>query len=145
LRDVYVADIRQGDKSIYETGTVVVGSSNAEDVEVILARPAATITGTVQNAAGKVAAKSSVVLIPNGDRRQNPMLYKRTTSGTDGNFSLGALSPGDYKLFAWEALPNGAELNADFLKQYEERGVPVAIDPGMQLKTLLPLIPDEKK
>jgi hypothetical protein len=145
LRDAYVADIRQGDKSIYETGTVVVGSSNAEDVEVILARPAATITGTVQNAAGKVAAKSSVVLIPNGDRRQNPMLYKRTTSGTDGNFSLGALSPGDYKLFAWEALPNGAELNADFLKQYEERGVPVAIDPGMQLKTLLPLIPDEKK
>ena len=145
LRDAYVADIRQGDKSIYETGTVVVGSSNAEDVEVILARPAATITGTVQNAAGKLAANSSVVLIPNGDRRQNPMLYKRATSGTDGNFSLGALAPGAYKLFAWEALPNGAELNSDFLKQYEERGLPVAIEAGMQLKTVLPLIPDEKK
>jgi len=145
LRDAYVADIRQGDKSIYETGTVVVGSGNAEDVEVILARPAATITGTVQNAAGKAAARSSVVLIPNGDRRHNPMLYKRATSGTEGNFSLGALAPGDYKLFAWEALPNGAELNADFLKQYEERGIPVAIDAGMQLKTVVPLIPDENK
>jgi 5-hydroxyisourate hydrolase-like protein (transthyretin family) len=145
LRDAYVADIRQGDKSIYETGTVIVGSSNAEDVEVILARPAATITGTVQNAAGKPAANSSVALIPNGDRRQNPMLYKRATSGTDGNFSLGALAPGAYKLFAWEALPNGAELNADFLKQYEERGLPVAIDAGMQLKTVLSLIPDEKQ
>jgi hypothetical protein len=95
--------------------------------------------------AGKLAANSSDVRIPNGDRRQNRMLYKRATSGTDGNFSLGALAPGAYKLFAWEVLPNGAELNSDFLKQYEERGLPVAIDLGMQLKTVLPLIPDEKQ
>jgi hypothetical protein len=76
---------------------------------------------------------------------RDPMLYKRATSGIDGNFSLGALAPGAYKLFAWEALPNGAELNVDFLKQYEERGLPVAIETEMQLKTVLPLIPDEKK
>jgi len=140
LRDTYVADIRQGEKSIYDTATIVVGSTAPDPVEVILARPAASIDGTVLNASGKPAAGVSVMLIPNGDRRQNPLLYKRGITNTDGKVALGALAPGSYKLFAWESILSGAELNAEFIREYEERGVPVTIEAGVQLKVQLPLI-----
>jgi hypothetical protein len=141
LRDAYIADIKQGDRSIYETGTVVIGNITPDPVELILARPAGSIDGTVVNASGKPASGASVVLIPNGDRRQNHLLYKRGTTNDSGKVTLGALAPDAYKLFAWENLPNGAELNADFMKDFEERGVPVTIEAGAQLKVQVPLIP----
>jgi hypothetical protein len=144
LRDAYIADIRQGDRSIYETGTIVIGSSTPDPVELILARPAASIEGTVLNTSGKPAADASVILIPNGDHRQNHLLYKRGTANADGKVSLIALAPGAYKLFAWESIPSGAELNAEFMREYEDRGIPVTIEAGAQLKVQIPLIPDRK-
>jgi hypothetical protein len=140
LRDAYLSDIRQGDRSIYETGTVVIGSSVPDPVELILARPAASIEGTVLNPSGKPASGAAVILIPNGDRRQNLLLYKRGTSSESGKVTLGALAPGAYKLFAWESIPNGAELNAEFMRECEDRGVPVTIEAGAQLKVQLSLI-----
>ena len=140
LRDAYLADIRQGDRSIYETGTVVIGSTTPDPVELILAWPAGSIDATVLNASGKPAADAAVMLIPSGDRRQNLLLYKRGATNADGKVTLGALAPGSYKLFAWENIPNGAELNAEFMRVYEERGVPVTIEAGTPLKVQIPLI-----
>jgi hypothetical protein len=79
--------------------------------------------------------------MPNGDRRQNLLLYKRGTTNESGKVTLGALAPGAYKLFAWESIPNGAELNTEFMREYEERGVPVTIEAGAQTKVQLSLIP----
>jgi hypothetical protein len=84
------------------------------------------------------------MLIPNGDRRENPLIYKRGITNVDGKVTLIALAPGAYKLFAWENIPNGAELNADFMKEFEDRGIPVTIAAGAQLKVQLPLIPAGK-
>jgi len=143
LRDAYVADIRQGDKSIYETGTIDVGAGGSETVEIVLARPAGSISGMVQNTSGKTVAGATVTLIPDGARRENPLLYKRSTTDASGQFNLSALAPGEYKLFSWESIPAGAEMNAEFIKQFEERGVPVKVEAGAQLKTQLPLIPSK--
>jgi len=141
LRNAYIADVRQGEKSIYDSGTIMVGSSSAEPVEIVLASPSATIAGNVQAADGKPAAGIQVVLMPNGPRRQNPLLYKRAVSGADGQFTLPSLAPGAYKIFAWENLPSGAELNAEFMKAFEESGVAVTIEAGAQLKIQVPVIP----
>src|SRR5262249_31054868 len=89
LREVYISDIRQADRSIYDTGTIVVGENSAEPVAVVLARPAGQINGTVQAADGKpFLAGSHVVLIPDGSRRTNRLLYKRATTGDNGQFTL---------------------------------------------------------
>jgi hypothetical protein len=140
LQDVFVADIREGDKSIYETGTIVAGSDIPETVEIVLSRGAGMISGSVLTTSATPASGVQVILIPNGSRRKNPLLYKRATSGADGQFALVGLAPGAYKLFAWETIPIGAEMNAEFMKDYDERGIPVTIEPGTQLMVEIPVL-----
>jgi hypothetical protein len=140
LRTAYIADIRQGERSVYESGIISVGNGTAEPVEIVLAGPAGAITGNVQTSPGKSVAGVQVVLIPNNPRRQNALLYKRAVAADDGQFNLQALAPGGYKLFAFESLPSSAELNAEFLKPFEDFGVPVTIETGGQLKVQIPLM-----
>ena len=130
LSDAYISDIRQGSRSIYEDGTIVVGADQPEPVDLILARPAGTIRGVVQDATGMPFGAALVVLIPDGRRRENPLFYKKARTSADGQFSLQALAPGQYKVFAWENLPSGAERNAPFLARFEQSGRPVTVTAG---------------
>ena len=54
------------------------------------------------------------------------------------------IAPGDYKIFAWENLPNGAEENAEFLERYETRGKVVTVSAGATITDFqVDLISDE--
>jgi hypothetical protein len=136
LRDAYIADIRQGSKSIYEDGTIVVGADQPQPVDIVLARPAAMVQGAVQDATGKPIGSALVVLIPDGRRRENPLFYKKVTASPEGHFTLQALAPGQYKIFAWENLPTGAERNAQFLARFEQFGRSVNVSAGSTLSSV---------
>jgi hypothetical protein len=127
LPDVYVADIRQGSKSIYEDGTIIVNRNNPEPIEVTLARPGGTIEGVVRDSVSTPVALSMVTLVPDSPRRKNPIFYKRVQSGPDGQFTIQGVAPGSYKVFAWVNIPRDAEKNAEFLKSYETLGRPISI------------------
>jgi len=58
-----------------------------------------------------------------------------------GEFRLSGVAPGEYKLFAWENLPNGAYRNAAFLAKHESRGLSVNLVPGGNLDFDLMVIP----
>jgi hypothetical protein len=125
--DVYVADIRQGLKSVYEDGVVVVNRSNPETIEVTVARFGGTIEGVVQDSTSRPVALSMVTLVPDGPRRKNPIFYKSVQSGSDGQFTIQGVAPGSYKIFAWANIPRDAERNAEFMKSYETLGRPLSI------------------
>jgi len=40
------------------------------------------------------------------------------------------IAPGDYKLFAWKDVPNGAWQNAEFITGYEVLGTPIRVTAG---------------
>jgi hypothetical protein len=82
-----------------------------------------------------------VTLVPESDRRKEERLYKSTTTDQNGQVSLRGIAPGDYKLFAWEAIEEGAYQDPEFLRPYEERGKPVHVDEGSRLNSQLELIP----
>ena len=46
---------------------------------------------------------ATVTLVPESDRRKEERLYKSTTTDQNAQFSVRGITPGDYKLFAWEA------------------------------------------
>ena len=136
---VYIADIRQAERSIYDQGVITVGRDSADPVEVVLAAGGGRVEGTVEGA-DKVADTIRVSLVPDGSRRDNLLLYRRA-SLVGGRFVLTDVLPGSYKLYAWEDLPTGADENAEFMTPYENRGRAVTVRAGVVTPDVaLPLV-----
>ena len=74
----YIADIREGGVSIYDSG-LAVGNRTEALVDVLISSGAQSIRGTVRNAQGNPAASATVVLVPAMARRQNPWLFRTFT------------------------------------------------------------------
>jgi hypothetical protein len=97
-----------------------------------------SVTGTVTDNRGQPFASAITVLIPSVRNRLD--LYKTANSDQAGNVNFTNVAPGDYKVIAWEDVPQGAYLNADFVQPFEDRAQSVHVDrntsPAVQLKVI---------
>jgi hypothetical protein len=84
---------------------------------------------------------ASVTLVPNPPHRGQKGMYGVTTTDQLGHFVLQGISPGDYKLFAWESIDPGAYKSSDFLLPYENQGQSIHVTEGASLSVQLDLIP----
>jgi hypothetical protein len=123
----YIADMRQGGKSILENGIIAVGKGTPDPVEISFRRGGAAISGIVEDS-GKPPASAFVILIPNGTRRQNPLLFRRYQADSDGKFNFQGVTPGAYTIFAWDSDPNGGELVPEFIQRHADSGRPIVVD-----------------
>jgi hypothetical protein len=136
---IYIADIRQAARSVYDQGVITVGRDSAEPVEVVLAAGGGGIEGRVERLQG-VSGNIRVNLVPEGSRRENPLLY-RNAALTEGRFVLSNIPPGNYKLYASEDWPVGADQNAEFMAPYETRGRAVTVRAGAVISgVVLPIV-----
>jgi hypothetical protein len=101
-------------------------SSGSNVLDVVLTTQVGAVSGVAIGRAGDPAVNSTVVLIP-ATARKRSSLYQAVVTGNDGRFAFQGLAPGDYKLFAWDDIENGAWQNAEFLAPYESRGRLVSI------------------
>ena len=65
---------------------------------------------------------------------------KITTTDASGRFQLDGVAPGDYKLFAWEDVEDGAWLDSAFMKLDEDKGTPMRVGEGSKTMVDVPLI-----
>jgi hypothetical protein len=136
----YVADILLGGASIYDKG-LDIGLNAPAQLDVILKTDPGSVTGTLMAANQTPVQGTLVVLVPAPQHRQNMALYKIAATNAMGRFTMNGVAPGDYKLFAWESAPYGAYQNAEFIRKYEDRGVPITVLPNAPTDTQIPLIP----
>jgi hypothetical protein len=122
----YLADVRQAGNSVYDNGLIVGSQANAP-IEILVNTNSGSINGTVMGPDQKPVASTLVVLVPPESRRQNPALYRTTRTDAQGHFTMNTLPPGQYTLFAWEYVINGAWQNAEFLASNIQRGTPVSV------------------
>jgi hypothetical protein len=126
--DAYVADVRQQDKSVFDSG-ILIGENVPDPLEVMLRTQGGLVTGTVFDSTFiRPVTRATLVLVPDDPRRRNLALYRTAVSLPDGSFNLAGVAPGAYKLFAWQKVTAGAWENAAFLRRYEDRSVPVVVD-----------------
>jgi hypothetical protein len=86
-----------------------------------------SFTGGILEGTIAGANRAIVALIPNlHDNAKH--LYRTANTDKNGRFTISSIPPGSYRLFAWSKLNGAAYKNADFMKQYEARGVPVVIE-----------------
>jgi hypothetical protein len=69
----YVADIRQGELSVFDSGLELTGSP--ELLRVIVETAGSTLEGIVRNPQRQPESRVTVVLVPSVERRQNAALY----------------------------------------------------------------------
>jgi hypothetical protein len=93
----------------------------------------------VTDAVGQPFSGAITVLIPATRTRVD--LYKTGTSDTSGQVVFTGIAPGDYKVIAWEDVPQGAYLNADFLQPYEDRAQSIHVDRTSSMSAQIKVIP----
>ena len=125
----YVADMIQGDTSVYDHG-LVLSADSAKPVELLIKPKGGTARGTVLNAEERGVPYAMVVLVPGISRRSNTAFYKTVRTDGAGAFTFRGVVPGEYKVFAWESIPHGAYHSPDFIASFEDRGAPVKAQPG---------------
>jgi hypothetical protein len=128
-----------GEGDAVEAG-VKVGRNHAATVELTLSTGAGRITGTVAKDQQPFAG-ATVVLVPDGARRGQPRFYRQALTDSGGRFTISSITPGDYKVFAWEEIERGMYLDPDFLQLYEDSGKSVHVKESGNLNLQLDLIP----
>ena len=125
--DTYVLSVTSDSHDILEEGLNVTGNMN---LEIVLGQPGAIVSGTVRTAEGAALPHASVALAPDAPYRATGLRYRSVITDPDGKFEIHGIAPGSYKLFAWPELAGAAYRNAEFMREFEERGRPVNVEKG---------------
>ena len=115
-------------------------ASAGTGLEIVLSSNVARVEGVVTDDRLQPVPGVQAVLVP--DRhRDRAELFKAVTTDPAGRFSMGAVAPGDYKLFAWEGLENFGYFDAEFVKQSELSGKPVHVEESARITVETKVIP----
>jgi hypothetical protein len=129
---MYLADVRQRGKSILDSGLIVENGKPPESLEVIVNPNGAEVRGILQDSDQHPVSLTRVVLVPEPSRRQNLGLFRWVHADPDGEFHFDGIPPGNYELFAWFGVEEGAWTSPDFLEQHPQKGTAVTLKEGEQ-------------
>ena len=126
-QDFYVKEVRY-DRAEALSNPVEVSRRNSDSVtmEILLSRAVGQIDGVIVDSKMQPVPGVQAVLIPDNDRVRSE-LYKTATTDQTGQFTMRGIAPGDYKLFAWEALENFGYFDPEVLRQSEALGKAVRV------------------
>jgi hypothetical protein len=125
----YLQSARLGNLDVTD-GLKIGGGAITEPLVVGLSPAGAQVEGIVANSAGKPACTAAVVLVPSGNRRSNQFLYENSEVDRNGHYAFKGVTPGDYKLFAFDHEGVVPYFDAVALSGYENQGQPVHFDAG---------------
>jgi hypothetical protein len=112
-------------------------SSNGVPLELVFSTHGAKLSGTVT---GK-AEMPKVILIPDTtDAARREFATRAAVFDQNGVFTIGAIAPGSYKLYAFENVPDDIWLDPEFLKEVESSGVPFEAAEGDAKTIQAPLL-----
>jgi protocatechuate 3,4-dioxygenase beta subunit len=138
----YLKSIRAGNTDVLANGLDLTGGGAAA-LDVVIGVNAPQITGAVQDpTTQQPAAGVTVVLVPQEkERREVSLFYRTASTDQNGNFTMARVNPGEYKVYAWDDVENGAWFDPDFLKPVESKGSPVSVREGSPVSVQLTMIP----
>ena len=82
-------------------------------IAIVISHTGARVSGTVHDDKGQ-SVDATVTLIPEPPRPGEPSLY-RVIESDNGRFRFDGIRPGKYRLYAWEELEPGAQMDPEFM------------------------------
>jgi len=126
--NLYIKSIRAGNVDVFDNGLDLSNGGGAS-LDVVIGVNATQITGTVQDGTTQQPALSStVVLVPSEpERRQNSSYYHTASTDQNGNYTIGRVAPGEYKIYAFDDIEPNSWFDPDFMRLVESRGMSVSV------------------
>jgi protocatechuate 3,4-dioxygenase beta subunit len=119
-KSAYVKSAEYGGVDVLEQGFTPRAGSNAT-LEITLSAHGAQVEGTVTDDNGLPVVGVWVVLVPDGKHRDRHDLYRTERTDQHGAFKINQIAPGDYTLYSWDEVEDGAWEDLDFMKPFEEK------------------------
>jgi hypothetical protein len=116
----YVKAADYGGVDVLEQGFSARAGSNAT-LEVTLSAQGAQVEGSVTDESGLPVVGIWVVLVPDAKHRDRHDLYRTERTDQHGAFKIKQVAPGDYTLYSWDEVEDGAWEDPDFIRPFEEK------------------------
>jgi hypothetical protein len=116
--DAYVKSVRVKDTEI-PNGELQLDGLPPEGLQIVISRAGASVEGHVLNGSRQPVAGATVAILPVGLPPYTPARYRSAPIDSTGSFQLRGLAPGEYEIYAWEDVEDGAWFNPTFLRNYE--------------------------
>jgi protocatechuate 3,4-dioxygenase beta subunit len=135
---LYLKEARLGQNDAL--GVVSISEPFNGSLDIVLRPNPGQITGSITDATQKPAGGVQAVLIPDRSRDRQD-LYRTVNSDPEGRFTFRGITPGDYRIFAWEDIEPFSYFDPAVLSQYEAAGKPVRVQEGSAETADVKLIP----
>jgi hypothetical protein len=110
------------------------------NLEIVVSSAAGQIDGTLTDKGFQPVSALQTVLIPD-EHRDRSDLFKSAVTDQSGKFTFRGVTPGNYKIFAWESLEPNAFYDPQILRQYEDQGKQVRVLEGGKTTAEVKMIP----
>jgi hypothetical protein len=129
-----------GDQDVL-TDDMTITPSTHEPLRIVLSTRGGVVTGMVTVPQGvPKSARARVLLAPSG-RYEHVLSYYAVTAADDaGHFEFKSVTPGRYKLYAFEELEPGSYEDPGFLKPFEKLSEAFDVPEGGHVSRQVPLI-----
>ena len=126
----YIRTVRLGDQPAADN-VVDLTAGGGGTLHVTIAEGAVQVAGTVTNDKQEPYVGATVVLLPEKEELRGVWEYVKTaTTNQNGSYSIKNIDPGEYRLFAWEDIENGAWADPDVIKPIESKGKKLTLRPS---------------
>jgi hypothetical protein len=139
-RGTYLKTARMGGEDVLNSGLRLDGSANGP-LEIVLGNTPGTLDANVLDDRQMPVAAVTVALVPQGAQERRYDIYRSATTDASGHIRLESVVPGEYRIYAWESVENGAWTDPDFMRNYENDGTAVRIGDGGSSTVNVRLIP----
>lgn len=130
----YLKSMMLGDVDVLRADMIVTAETKAP-LEIVVSAAGARLSGKVEGGLAR-----AVLAAPQGELAGVLSFYALANVDDRGRFEMMGMTPGQYKVFAFEDLEQGAWFDPDFLKPYAERGTPVELKAGVKVEATLQAI-----
>jgi protocatechuate 3,4-dioxygenase beta subunit len=136
----YIKAMLLGDQDVL-TDDMTITPSTHEPLRIVLSTRGGVVTGMVTVPQGvPKSARARVLLAPSG-RYEHVLSYYAVTAADDaGHFEFKSVTPGRYKLYAFEELEPGSYEDPGFLKPFEKLSEAFDVPEGGHVSRQVPLI-----
>jgi hypothetical protein len=117
------------------TDDITVAAGQSYPLDIVLRDDSASLTATVKSPDGN-PTQASVVVVPLAGGKTPP----HVALGASSDFSVSALSPGEYLVYAFDSLDNLEYTSPDALAAYASQAAHVTLMPNQQAQVSLDLI-----